>query len=427
MKILVIGQGGREHALVKALKDSHSVSEVHCAPGSDGIALIATCHKIPHTDLEGIKALIQSQGIEFVVVGPEQASADGLGDFLRSIKIPVFGVSKSLARLESSKIFAKKFMVEAGVPTARFFEVSSVQETLSAAKNFEAPYVLKADGLCAGKGVVICKNLDELSEAAEDFFEKKIFGEAGSRALLEEFQPGWEMSYHILTNGKEYEPLPLAQDHKRLFDGDRGPNTGGMGTVAPLSIEDTLHERIKNEILFPTVQEIGRRIVRGEGFYNGVVFIGIMVTPNGPKALEYNVRFGDPETQVLMPLLKTANEFGWAQVLKEVARGQMPSLKWKNTFAACIIGAAEGYPEKPISGVAIEMKETGQNPDAYILHAGTKKEVHDWKTNGGRVLNFVGVSTTLKKALENAYSLSERTHWKGKQVRMDIGQKILTK
>ena len=416
MKVLVIGSGGREHAMVRALSHSGTVREVHAAPGSAGMAHEAVCHPV---SLEGqqILDLVKNENYDLVVIGPEQPLADGLSDKLRALGVSVFGPEKKAAQLEASKIFAKQFMKRSLVPTARFFEVSTVAETMKAAATFAPPYVLKADGLCAGKGVVLCDTLPELENTARDFFEKKTLGDAGSKALLEEFQEGWELSCLILTNGQTYQMLPLAQDHKRLSNGDTGPNTGGMGVVAPLTIDARLLEEIRTKILNPVVRELGA----SKMLYRGVLFIGIMITKNGPSVLEFNVRFGDPETQAILPLFKG----DWADVFSMVAQGEMPEMKWKPLHTACVVMAAPGYPSAPQKGVQIEGDPIADTASSYFLHAGTAKKDGVWTTNGGRVLNAVGVGSSLEEALKQAYGQASKARWFGMQMRTDIGHKIL--
>lgn len=415
LRVLVIGQGGREHALVKALKSSLSVSEVHCAPGSAGMASDALCHSLEKTDGARVIELCRRLSFDLVVIGPEVPLAEGLSDELRREGVVVFGPSQAAARLEASKIFSKHFMVRAGIPTAKFCEVSSVDETLRSADQFTPPYVLKADGLAAGKGVFICADREELGRASRSLFEQRALGGAGDRAILEQHQPGWELSYLILTNGEEFEALPLAQDHKRLMDGNDGPNTGGMGTVAPLKINGELDKQIREKVLAPSVATL-----KSMGLlYRGVLFVGLMITKEGPTVLEFNVRFGDPETQVILPLL----DGDWGQVMLAVAKGEMPRLNWHPLHLACVVLAAEGYPEQSKTGVPIQGEIGFQTASSYFLHAGTKKspEGH-WLTGGGRVLNAVGLGSSRSEALQNAYRQAAKVSWPGLQMRSDIGQ-----
>lgn len=414
MNVLVIGQGGREHALVAALKASPLVKKIFALPGNDGMALVAEKVNVSPGDHEAVVRFCADQSIHLVVIGPEAELVAGLADALRQAGRRVFGPSALAAQLEGSKIFAKNFMLENGIPTGRAIEVASVADVQTAMNQFTAPYVLKADGLAAGKGVFICKNQEELQQAAQFLFEKKGLGSAGERALLEEFLPGRELSWLVLTNGSEYRSLPLCRDHKRLRDGDEGPNTGGMGVVGPLDVGAELRERIEREVIEPTIRGIQKR-----GFqYYGVVYTGLILTEKGPRVLEYNVRFGDPECQVIVPLL----DGDWATVLSEFAEGRAPELKWQKKSVACVVLAAEGYPDQPVKGVVIEGEPTYSSDKGYFLHAGTKLVDGKFVTNGGRVLNAIGVGENLDVALKNAYAVAGQVRWPGRQMRKDIGQ-----
>jgi phosphoribosylamine--glycine ligase len=420
MNFLIVGSGGREHAIAKVLKSSQNVSQIFALPGSDGIAALAQISFIPITDHFAICEFALQKKIDCVIIGPEVPLAEGLSDALRKKDLKVFGPSQQAAQLEASKIISKNFMLSAKIPTARSWKVASVSEVETFAKQTNAPYVLKADGLAAGKGVYICKNLEELISAAKDLFEKKVLGSAGDAALLEEFTAGYELSYLILTNGQDYEPLLLAQDHKRLKDGDQGPNTGGMGTVAPMHISKELDERIHREIFAPVMLELQKQKL----FYRGVLFVGLMITSNGPSVLEFNVRFGDPETQVILPLL----DGDWAEVFMTVANGEIPRLKWNQNFATCIVLAAENYPEQPKQNVVIDGLCQSQNTNSsYLLHAGTKRkgpeESAQWVTQGGRVLNVVGIGHDLAESRKLAYELAHKIQWPQMQFRKDIGIK----
>ena len=418
MKVLVIGQGGREHALVRALKLSPSVVEVHAIPGSAGMAGDAICHEISPSDPPAVAKFCHQHEVGLVVIGPEVPLAEGLSDQLREKGLHVFAPSQAAAQLEASKVFSKQFMERAGVPTARYFVVKTLAETMERSKEFSPPFVLKADGLAAGKGVFICKTEDELRRAAHSLFEEKSLGESGNQALLEEFQPGWELSYLILTNGQSYQPLPLSQDHKRLGDGDFGPNTGGMGVVGPLEVSPELRKKIHEEILAPSVRQLAAESL----LYRGILYVGVMVTENGPSVLEYNVRFGDPEAQVVLPLLNG----DWGQVMKAVSLGELPELEWRPLHCACVVLAAEGYPDQPKKGVVIDGDLSAQTANSYFLHAGTKRNAEgEWVTGGGRVLNAIGIGSSLKEALGTAYNQAERAQWPGRQMRSDIGHKVL--
>lgn len=417
MRFLVVGQGGREHALVRALKFSPSVTEVHAAPGSAGIAQEAICHSIQLNDWAGWENLIQKHAFDCVVVGPEVPLAAGLADFLRSKGVATVGPNQTAARLESSKIFSKEFMATAGVKTARYFVVEDVESCMAKANEFNPPYVLKADGLAAGKGVFICHSKEELQSAAQALFVEKSLGDAGVKAILEEFSPGYELSYLVLTNGQDFQPMPISQDHKRLNENDEGPNTGGMGVVGPLAIDENLRAEIHRDIVEPTLKHLS-----GLGLlYRGILYFGVMVTKNGPSLLEYNVRFGDPEAQVILPLL----DGDWGEVFVRLANGELEALRWKKLSAACVVMAAPGYPEAPESGVPIEGDVKTQTPSSYFLHAGTKFDHGKWVTGGGRVLGAVGFGGTLKEAVQCAYKQAAQAKWRGLQMRKDIGAKVI--
>ncbi len=418
MKILVIGRGGREHALVKALSFSPKVEQIHALPGSHGIRQAAVCHDVNSFDFSGVYSVVRKYGIDLVIIGPEAEIAAGLSDYLRERNVFVVGPSQEAAQLESSKIFCKEFLKRAGVSSSRYKVVDSTQTCLVAAKDFCPPFVLKADGLAAGKGVFICKNVEELKARAEELFDSKSLGVAGNQALIEEFQEGWELSYLILTNGEDFKPLPLSQDHKRLLDRDEGPNTGGMGVVAPLRIDISLEENIQNQILSPIVAQLKKESL----LYRGILYVGIMVSDHGPSVLEINVRFGDPEAQVLLPLL----EGDWSDVFNSLARGQLVDMSWKPICSTCIVLAAQGYPEAPVKGVIIEGDVGFETSSSYFLHAGSEfRQDGEWVTYGGRVLNAIGLGSDLKEAIQNGYTQASKVYWNGLQMRKDIGAKLL--
>lgn len=418
MRYLVVGSGGREHAIVRALKFSASVSEVHAVPGSDGISQEAICHNIDLSDEKAVETFVKKYAFDCVVIGPEQYLVQGLADQLRRLGVNVVGPSAAASQLEGSKVFAKEFMMQAGVPTARYVVVEEVAATLKAAQKFTPPYVLKADGLAAGKGVFVCATLPELKTAAEFLFVQKGLGQAGRKALLEEFQEGYELSYLILTNGAEAQALPVAQDHKRVGDGDVGPNTGGMGVVCPLTVSAELQAQIQTLIVEPTLRNL-----QGTGLlYRGVLYIGLMVTSKGPTIIEFNVRFGDPECQGILPLL----EGDWGHVFFKLAAGDLMPLRWKSVHMACIVMAAPGYPDAPEKGVVIEGDLGAQSASSYFLHAGTGKNARgEWITAGGRVLNCIGMGSKLPEALQAAYAQARKVNWPGVIMRKDIGAKFM--
>lgn len=417
MKVVVFGNGGREHALVRAIKNSPRVSEVHAIPGNDGMAQEALCHAIDPKDFAAVGSTLKRFKFDLAVVGPEALLDVGLVDFLREQGLLVVGPSQQAAKLESSKIFAKKFMLDSGVPTAKFRVVDSVDSLMKESTAFKPPFVLKVDGLAAGKGVFICKDANELKTSAEEVFGAKKFGSAGREALLEEFQEGYELSCLVLTNGKDFEILPLMQDHKRLSDGDLGPNTGGMGVVGPLPIDEALRLEIREKIVAPSVRGLERMGLD----FKGVLFIGIMVTSRGPSVLEYNVRFGDPEAQAILPLLSG----DWAEVFLNLAKGELRTLSWKPLYAACVVMAAPGYPDAPKKDVRIEGNLALETPSSYFLHAGTKYTNSTWVTQGGRVINSVGIGTSLREAMDKAYTQAREISWVGMQLRKDIGASLL--
>ncbi len=416
MNVLVIGKGGREHAIIHALKDSPQVSALYALPGNPGMAESATL--LPGSmDSKNVIQQCDQHQIELVIVGPEDPLVEGLVDDLSQHGLKVFGPSGQAAQLEGSKIFAKNFMINNKIPTAKSQVVRSLEDVNFYASSFQPPYVLKADGLAGGKGVFICDTLDELKSAADQIFNQKSLGSAGANALIEQFQEGYELSFFVLTDGHNFEALPMAQDHKKLQDGDKGPNTGGMGTVAPMKVSERTYRQILEEVVGPTIQGLAR-----ENFsYRGVVFIGLMMTQQGPQVLEYNVRFGDPETQVLLPLLKG----DWADVFLSVANGCVPKLQWENDKkVACVVLAAQGYPGRVVvdADIAGELSaEDGQ----YFLHAGTRFAEGQLQVSGGRVLNAIGYGADLDEALQRAYSQSEKVRWVGLQKRKDIGKKAL--
>jgi phosphoribosylamine--glycine ligase len=412
MNILVIGSGGREHAIIKSLQKSSLTKNIFVLPGNDGMSEDAQLIPASVLDFEKIIQVCKSEKIDFVFIGPEAPLVQGLSDELRKNQIPCVGPSKSAAQLEGSKIFAKKFMNRALVPTARSFVVSTIEDTTNAAQNFNAPYILKADGLAGGKGVFICKTMDELKKHATDLFIHKKLGAAGESALLEENLAGKELSFLILTDGEKFETLPLAQDHKRLFDNDQGPNTGGMGTVAPMKISEDLYEKIIRKIIQPSVTQIEKENL----LFRGILFIGIMVVDNEPYALEYNTRFGDPETQVILPLIDNDT----ADLFFNLAKGNLQPLQQNNLSAVCLVNAAEGYPDSPVKGTPIEIKDYAKES---ILFAGVEKSSNRLVTNGGRVLNIVSTGLDIQDCLKSVYLINQDIHFKNRLFRTDIGSK----
>lgn len=415
MKILILGQGGREHAFVKALKRTTAGSEIHVFPGNDGMKKEALCFTEKSlSDTSFIEKLCADNRYDFIFIGPEDPLVNGVSDHLRNLGFNIVGPSQHWAQLEGSKIFAKEFMIKAKIPTAKYVLVESVDQVKRHIQQFTAPYVLKADGLAAGKGVFICDTPEELYSAAENIFEKKTLGSAGSKAALEQFTPGWELSYLFFTNGKDYVSLPIAQDHKRLYNNQKGPNTGGMGTWAPLEISNELDNNIRKKVIEPTMAEISK----GNSIYRGVIFLGIMVNGNNPSVLEYNVRMGDPETQSILPLI----ESNLGEFLLGLSKGHLSELKLNRNFASCVVLASPGYPDSPQKGLPIEGYDSvAETASQHLIASGVKRENNQWITYGGRVLGAVGVATSKADAIKNAYSLTEKVKWSGIHFRTDIG------
>ena len=414
MNILIIGKGGREHAFIKALSGSASVKQIFVLPGRAGFEPEAICVPTNFLEKEKIKLFVKENKIELVIFGGETELASGWSDFFRSLNIWVFGPSREASQLESSKLFAKLFMSRANIPTASFREIDSIQAALNSSSEFGFPVVLKADGLAGGKGVFICQSLEELKKSAELIFKKKIFGSNGHKALLETFQKGEELSVFVLTNGSEYTILPFARDYKKLREKNQGPNTGGMGAFAPYEVSSTLQEKIETKIVKPSMQALKENNL----FYRGVLYIGLMITNDEPSVLEYNIRFGDPEAQVLLPLL----EGDLAQIFLSIAKGKVPKISWKkDLYLTCVVLAAEGYPFQPLSGAFIEVDLSVESSESYFLQAGTEKRNKGWFVAGGRVLNAIGKGASREEATRRAYTQAQRVYWPGIQKRSDIG------
>jgi phosphoribosylamine--glycine ligase len=414
MNVLVIGQGGREHAIIKALVQSATSQQVFAMPGSDGIAKSAICLEDLTNNPELLLKELKKKAIELVIVGPEVPLVAGLATQLRKSGVHVFGPSIEAAQLEGSKIFAKDFMIANSIPTADADIVTSVSEVKANLKKFKTPYVLKADGLAAGKGVFISDSEAEILKAAEDIFDKKTLGTAGDKAILEQPLMGYELSAFVLVGDNGYSLLPFFRDHKRLNDKNLGPNTGGMGVIGPIDVDQKLLNKIIERVIEPSVQGLKKN----NWTYRGLLYVGIMVVDNDPYVLEYNVRFGDPEAQCILPLL----DGDWADVFLATAKGETKNLDWKNLYTCCVVVAAPGYPENPIKGEKIIGDLNRGTKEGYLLHAGTKKKDSYWVSNGGRVLNAIGIANTQQEAVTNAYKLVDDIHWPTKVFRRDIGK-----
>jgi len=415
MKILVVGSGGREHALVWRL--AQAKHQLVAAPGNPGIEALARCVAIPVDDHEALVRLALDEGVDLVVVGPEAPLVAGLANRLRAVGMPTFGPSAEGARLEGSKVFSKQFFARHRIPTAPFEVVTSVAEADAAIARLAASggIVVKADGLAAGKGVVVAADPAEARAAAREMLEARRFGDAGATLVIEQKIVGREVSVLALTDGHRVEVLPAVEDHKTIFDGDRGPNTGGMGTVSPAWITDPVGLRIRTEILEPTV----RGLVADGIDYRGVLYAGVMVDPAGaPYLLEYNCRFGDPETQPIMARMR--GDLG--AVLHGAARGEMPigALAWDARVAVCVVIAAAGYPGSVRSGDPIRGLDALD--DVVVFHAGTARgEDGTLVSAGGRVLGVTALGISVEQARTKAYAAVERIELAGKQFRRDIG------
>ena len=417
MKVCVIGNGGREHALAWRLSISPSVTKVYAIPGSAAMSDCAELVGIDWQQSDHLISFLKDNQVDLVVVGPEAPLVAGLADTLNKAGIPVFGPSKAAAQLEGSKVFAKDLMKKYNIPTAAYGVFHKVDEAKEFISQTGAPIVVKADGLAAGKGVVVAMTIDEANAAVEDMLSGNRFGEAGSTVVIEEFMEGEEASLLAFVDGKTVVPMIASQDHKRIFDGDKGPNTGGMGTYAPAPVlTDALRDEAMKTILEPMVAAM-----ENEGMpYVGCLYAGLMITPQGPKVVEFNARFGDPETQVVLPLLDS--DLG--QIMMACATGTLTAdmVKWKDSSAACVILASKGYPETSSKGDVIH-GDIKQHDTTIVFHSGTKLIGDEYVTNGGRVLGVVGLGKDLRTALDRAYGRIEHIDFEGMQYRTDIGAK----
>jgi phosphoribosylamine---glycine ligase len=424
MKILVIGGGGREHAMVWKLRQSPQVEKIWCAPGNGGIAQDAECVPLDLANPKAAANLAETLGADLTIVGPELPLVHGVADeFARRGKL-LLGPAKDAARLEGSKIFSKEFLNRHHIPTAKLYGIfDSAQKGREALRGVQWPAVVKADGLCAGKGVLVANSFDEAAEFLERAIERAEFGEAGKRVLIEKGLAGQELSYIVLTDGEKFLAMAPARDHKRAFDGDTGPNTGGMGAYSIDAIlSNELEERIVQTILQPTLAGLCKEGVP----YRGFLYIGLMLTPQGPKVLEFNCRLGDPETQAI--LLRA--DFDFAAACLATAEGRLASVKphWSPPASAAVVVASGGYPEKPITGKKIQgLEEASAALDAVIFHAGTRREGSDYYTSGGRILAACATGETLEEACKKAYLAVSKIRFEGAHYRRDIGATLAAK
>ncbi|MBQ9188890.1 MAG: phosphoribosylamine--glycine ligase [Clostridia bacterium] len=417
MKVMVIGGGGREHAIVKKLKENQDITELYVLPGNGGIAMDATCVNIGATDLNGIASFAVEHGIEYAVVTPDDPLVLGAVDLLESKGIPCFGPNKAAAIIEGSKAFAKDFMLRHGIPTAKYATFTDPEAALAYVETAPLPVVVKADGLALGKGVVIANTRDEAKEAVRAAMCEGRFGHSGETVVIEEFLTGPEVSVLAFTDGKTVVPMVSSMDHKRAKDGDEGLNTGGMGTIAPNPYyTKEIAARCMDEIFLPTVRGMAEE---GRPF-KGCLYFGLMLTPLGPKVIEYNCRFGDPETQVVLALLKS----DLFTIMRATTDGTLrpDMVRFSDKAAACVIMASDGYPLHYEKGYAITMTDAVK---PHVLVAGAKQQDGKLVTSGGRVLGVVAVEDTLKAALDTAYARVNEVHFDNAFYRKDIGKRAL--
>ena len=412
-----MGAGGREHALSWKLSTSEKIDQVYTAPGNGGTSQNI---ELSVTDIEGLAKFAQEKNC-FTVVGPEDPLAAGIVDAFVEKGLPVFGPTKNAAKLESSKIWAKEFMKRNSIPTADFEIFDDAQKAKDFVKSYEKPVVIKADGLAAGKGVIVCKNKDEANDAIDTILTKKSFGDAGSKIIIEERIDGVEASYIALCDGKIALPMATSQDHKRVFDNDEGPNTGGMGAYSPTPIiDEKLGTAIQEKIIDKTIHAM-----RDEGFeFKGFLYAGIMIKDGTPYVLEYNVRMGDPECQPILMRLDS-DLYDYLHASSEGKLSELPEISWKNQYSVCVVLASKGYPSSYPTGDEITGFENIPS-DAFVFHAGTKKQDNKIKSNGGRVLGVTALGSSLQDAINNAYDACNHIRWANKYHRTDIGKKGLS-
>lgn len=418
MNILVIGGGGREHTIIRKLKESPKLTKIYCAPGNGGISKDAVCVAIPVSDIEGVLKFSKENQIDMVFVAPDDPLAAGMVDALESAGIPAFGPRANAAVIESSKVFSKDLMKKYNIPTAGYEVFNQSQKALDYIReNDQYPIVIKADGLALGKGVIIAADFSEAQNAVINIMEDKVFGASGNQIVIEEFITGPEVSILTFTDGKCVKPMVSAKDHKRALDNDKGLNTGGMGTISPNPYyTKELAEQCMKTIFMPTVCAMNQ-----EGrVFKGCLYFGLMLTKDGPKVIEYNARFGDPETQVILPRLKT----DFVDILEAVIEERLEAqpIEWSEDACACVVMASAGYPGTYPKGLAIRgLDANGQIEGATVYHAGTLFNENQFYTNGGRVLGVTALGQTLEQAVEKAYHAVEKIKFVGAHYRHDIG------
>ncbi len=422
MKVLVVGGGGREHAIIWKLSQNPRISELFCAPGNGGISKLASCVPIKATDIEGIVNFAGENKIDFVMVAPDDPLVAGMVDALEAAGIRAFGPVKAAAVIEGSKSFSKDLMKKYNIPTAGYAVFESSAGALEYLDTCSAPIVVKADGLALGKGVIIAQTIAEAKTAVNNIMNDRVFGEAGNKVVIEEFIEGPEVSILAFTDGRTVVPMVSSQDHKRVFDHDQGPNTGGMGTFSPSLIYDgKLAEQCMKEIFIPTIEAMNRE---GRKF-KGILYFGLMITKDGPKVIEYNARFGDPETQVVLPRLKPDLLDIFNAIIDEKLAGI--KIEWSDNAAVCVIAASGGYPGKYPAGLEISGLEAAEaDGNVTVFHAGTSCKDGKLYTAGGRVLGVTAVEENMEKAISKAYAGIEKISFEGMHYRKDIGKKSIT-
>jgi phosphoribosylamine--glycine ligase len=422
VNVLVIGSGGREHALCWKIAQSKDINKLYCTPGNGGISDVAECHDVSATDISGLIDFARNMKIDLVVVGPENPLAAGIVDALQKKGIPIFGPVARGAAIEASKIFSKELMKESSVPTAPFEVFDNYEKALSHIEARQAPFVIKADGLCAGKGAYVIKDMDEARSVLKELMVKKIYGDAGRKVIIEDFLPGIEASYLAFADGSTIVPMPASQDHKPLLDNDLGPNTGGMGAYTPIPfINDELDHEIRETIMLRTIAAM-----RDKGIpYKGVLYGGLMFSGRRPYVIEFNARFGDPETQPIIFKMKS----DLLPVLVACVEGKLstiPEIEWKDGVSICVVIASGGYPENPEKGKIIRgLDKLAGRDDVMVFHAGTKKSNNHYVTSGGRVLGVTAVGPTYENAIKKVYEAVAMIECDGMFYRKDIGRKAL--
>lgn len=423
MKVLVTGGGGREHALVWKISQSPKVEKVYCAPGNAGIADMAEIVDISASDIDGLARFAEREGIDLTVVGPEVPLTMGIVDLFEKKGLKIFGPSKAAAEMEGSKAFSKTIMKKYNVPTAAYETFTSQDEAFAYIERLGAPIVVKADGLAAGKGVTVAQTVDEAKDAVRDMMEDKSFGSAGEMVVIEEFMKGEEASYLVFSDGKNIVPLSTSQDHKAVFDGDKGPNTGGMGAYSPAPVvTDEIEKEVLEKIIRPTIDGMA-----AEGkTYKGILYAGLMITDEGPKTVEFNCRFGDPECQPILMRMKS----DIIPVIEAAIDGRLDSIEieWEERATVAVVMAAGGYPGSYEKGKVIRGLETLKDEkDLFVFHAGTSLKDGEVVTSGGRVLAVTALGEGVEEAISTAYEAVNKISWDGAYFRTDIGKKALVR